>query len=58
LKRQIKQAREDAKLIGVQAKTPGSALASSKDLIFSGRVPIQLGHLVESYRKDGMYLEV
>jgi hypothetical protein len=67
LRPQIKQAREDAKLIGVQAKTPGSALASSKDLVFSGRVflytvnsldPIQLGHLVESYRNDGMYLEV
>jgi len=67
LKDQIKQAREEAKLVGVQSSSPGTALSHSKDLVFSGRVylytmnsldPVQLGHLVESYRKDGMYLEV
>jgi hypothetical protein len=67
LKPQIKQAQEEAKLIGVQSKIPGTAFANSKDLVFSGRVylytmnsldPVQLGHLVESYRKDGMYLDL
>jgi hypothetical protein len=67
LKPQIKQAREDAKLIGVKSSSPGVPVSSSEDLVFSGRVflytlnsldPIQTGHLVESFRKDGMYLEI
>jgi hypothetical protein len=67
LKSHIKQAREDAKLIGMRVSDPGSPVSSSEDLVFSGRVflytlnsldAVQTGHLVESYRKDGMFLEI
>jgi hypothetical protein len=67
LKIHIKQAREEAKLIGVEARSPGSSVAKSSDLIFSGRVfvytmnsldPVQFGRLVDAYRKDGMVLEI
>jgi hypothetical protein len=67
LKPHIKEAREQAKLIGVKSSSPGIAVSSSEDLVFSGRVflytvnsldAVEMGHLVESFRKDGMYLEI
>lgn len=66
LKADIRQWREEAKLIGVVTGFPGS-LSRSEDLVFSGRVfvytlnpldAIEIGRLTESYRKDGMFLEI
>jgi hypothetical protein len=67
IKVNIKQAREEAKLIGVESSSPGTSLVRSKDLIFSGRVfvytlnsldAVERGRLVQSYRNDGMFLEI
>jgi hypothetical protein len=67
MKPEIKKAREEAQQVGTNMKIPGTPYSNSRDLVFSGRVyvytmnapdPIQLGHLVESYRNDGMFLEV
>ena len=67
LKKNIKEAIDQAKLIGIEQQTPGTAISRSGDLVFSGRVfiytsnsldAIQIEHLVESYRKDGLYLEI
>jgi len=67
MKPEIKKAREEAQQVGTNMKIPGTPYSNSKDLVFSGRVyvytmnaldPVQLGHVVESYRNDGMFLEV
>ncbi len=67
IKGQLQEFREEAKLIGVASKFPGSSVSRSEDLIFSGRVfvytmnvldAVQIGHLVESYRKENMFLEI
>lgn len=65
LKDQIKQSRENSKTIEIATGFPGS-VTRSQDLVFSGRVfiytlntldAVQIGKLVESYRRDGMFLE-
>jgi hypothetical protein len=67
LKPDLLKAREELRLIGVKAQTPGESLADSKDLTFSGRAfiytmnpldAVQTGNLVSSYRRDGMFLEI